>query len=350
MSCHIDDDFRAINSLFHAHSNPEGLSVPRQGTTQINTDPCLAVETHTSEQDIIALLQEKVAFYEEQISRQHILKECKMVIKEAVPYDEAIDVVIMVGPDDLSILDIQLEYTRSNVIGLRTIYLVCADSSIQKPGCVTVNERQFPVTIDDIASKHGGVRRPRNGWYLQQLLKLYVFAGIPGISQRYLVIDLDTLFLRPTKFITRGKALYGWRDEYHPPYFDHLRKLELGVQKVFADKSGVAHHMIFDVSIIKEIIEKVETKHNDTFYNVMLDAVDCAGLDDDEYNDYSGYSEYELYFNYVFSYHTDKVRLRELSSKNTGYDETDSDHDYISCHAWMRKHAVRENGRLFPDK
>ena len=79
-----------------------------------------------------------------------------MVIKEAVPYDEAIDVVIMVGPDDLSILDIQLEYTRSNVIGLRTIYLVCADSSIQKPGCVTVNERQFPVTIDDIASKHGG--------------------------------------------------------------------------------------------------------------------------------------------------------------------------------------------------
>ena len=40
----------------------------------------------------------------------------------------------------------------------------------------------------------------RIGWYLQQLLKFYAGFVIPDILQRYLIIDCDTHFLKPTKF------------------------------------------------------------------------------------------------------------------------------------------------------
>ena len=54
----------------------------------------------------------------------------------------------------------------------------------------------------------------------------------------------------------------------------------------------------------------IENIHNDLFYNIFLKNVDkkCYLT--------SGASEYELYFNYMFYKHPDKVELRYLSFEN----------------------------------
>eukprot|EP00942_MAST-04A_sp_MAST-4A-sp1_P004222 g4222.t1 len=175
-----------------------------------------------------------------------------------------------------------------------------------------------------VSKYHGKLRR--NGWYLQQLLKLYAGKIIPDILDKYLVIDSDTFFLKPTTFIENNKCLYNYGREYHKPYFEHMIKLDKGLNKIYGDKSGICHHMIFETKYIDELISRIEINHNDLFYNVFLKTVtDKTG---------SGASEYEIYFNYMLKYNPDKIKIRGLNWKNTNKLETNWNGDYISCHWW----------------
>ena len=138
------------------------------------------------------------------------------------------DIVIPVGPNDKDIVEIQLEYTKKNVIGYRKIFLISYDPSINFQGCITIDEKSFPFTINTVAKFHGKLNR--NGWYLQQLLKLYAGIVIPGILDRYLVIDSDTFFLKPTTFIENDKCLYNYGTEYHEGYFQHISRLNKDIK------------------------------------------------------------------------------------------------------------------------
>ena len=162
------------------------------------------------------------------------------------------DIVIPVGPNDKNIIEKQIEYTKKNIIGYRNIYLICYDPNIKIDNCITINEKIFPFTIETVQKFHGKLKR--NGWYLQQLLKLYSGLIIPDILERYLVIDSDTFFLKPTSFIKNNKCLYNFGKEYHKPYFIHMFRLHETLQKMDKNKSGICHHMIFETKYIKETI------------------------------------------------------------------------------------------------
>ena len=212
------------------------------------------------------------------------------------------DIVIPVGPNDKSVIEQQIIYTK-NIIGYRNIYLICYDPSITIDGCITINENIFPFNIDTVAKHHGKLKR--NGWYLQQLLKLYSGKCIPDILDKYLVIDSDTFFLKPTTFIENNKCLYNYGTEYHEPYFNHMKKLDKDLIKIDKNKSGICHHMIFEKKYIDELISKIEKNHNELFYNIFLSKVtDKSG---------AGASEYEIYFNYMIMNNADKIELRELN-------------------------------------
>ena len=174
---------------------------------------------------------------------------------------------------------------------------------------------------------HGKLNR--NGWYLQQLLKLYALITIPEILERCLIIDSDTFFLKPTIFINNNKCLYNYGSEYHNKYFEHMLKLDKDLIKVDNTKSGICHHMMFEKIYINELINKIEEKHNDKFYNVFLKMVtDFTG---------SGASEYEIYFNYMLKYHSNNIKIRQLKWINTtSIDNINSQYDYISYHWYMR--------------
>ena len=153
---------------------------------------------------------------------------------------------------------------------------------------------------------------------------------IPGILEKCLVIDSDTFFLKPTIFVEQNKCLYNFGLEYHEPYFEHMLKLDNDLIKVDSTKSGICHHMMFELIYINELINKIETIHNDKFYNVFLKMViDVNG---------SGASEYEIYFNYMLKNNNDKIKIRNLkwtNSNNLDYLDN-SDFDYISYHWYSR--------------
>lgn len=236
------------------------------------------------------------------------------------------DIVIPVGPNDRTIIEEQIKYTKKNIIGYRNIYLICYDPSITIDGCITINENIFPFNIETVSNFHGKLNR--NGWYLQQLFKLYAGKIIPNILEKYLVIDSDTFFLKPTTFIDNGICLYNYGSEYHKPYFDHMNKLDKDLIKMNR-LSGICHHMIFETKYIDELFLRIENNHKDTFYNIFLKMVSIK--------EKSGASEYEIYFNYMLKYNPTKIKIRELTWKNTDKLELNNNLHYISYHWYSRK-------------
>lgn len=248
-------------------------------------------------------------------------------ILKRVSFTKLFDIVIPVGPNDIEQCHRQIQYTKRNIIGYRNIYIISYDPSIQIDACITINENIFPFSIGDVAVYHG--KSSRNGWYLQQLLKLYVGFVIPDILSAYLVIDCDTYWLKPTEFIRNRKWLYNFGTECHIPYFEHMKSLHPSFEKMNSDMSGISHHMIFEVDYIKHIIELVESHHHKPFWIVFLEqVVDKLG---------AGASEYELYFNYVLKYHPDEVEVRKLNWKNVLHIDQNSDLDYVSHHWYNRE-------------
>ena len=173
----------------------------------------------------------------------------------------------------------------------------------------------------------------RNGWYLQQLLKLYAGNIIHGILERYLVIDADTLFLRPTLFIENNKCLYNFGTEYYSQYFEHMLQLDKNLIKVDKNKSGICNHMIFETKYINELISTIEHTHNDDFFNIFLQFVSKDHING------AGASEYEIYFNYMLKNHKDKIIIRELKWGVTGDLNKIGNLDYVSYHWYMRSDA-----------
>lgn len=239
------------------------------------------------------------------------------------------DIVIPVGSNDIYTIATQLEYTKKNIVGYRHIFLVSFDPSLIIDGCITIDERIFPFSLDTVSTFHG--KQWRNGWYLQQLLKLYAGFVIPDILDKYLVIDSDTHFLKPTTFIENGKCLYNYGTEYWIEYFNHMHKLNNNLIKVDTAKSGICHHMIFETKYVKELFDFVEKEHaGQVFYNIFLNNVTEDNFET------SGASEYEIYFNYMLLYHSDVITLRPLKWHNSRTLHNNCDFDYISVHWYMQ--------------
>jgi hypothetical protein len=237
------------------------------------------------------------------------------------------DIVIPVGPHDISIISNQITYTKRNIVGYRNIYIIHCDATVKIEGCIIIPESIFPFSIQTVAEYHGKLER--NGWYLQQILKLYAGFVIPNILSKYLVIDSDTFFLKPTTFIQDGTTLYNYSNEYYPHYFTHMKKLHNTFIKQ-KNISGICHHMMFETKYVKEIFDLVEKKHNDVFYRVFLKNVtETSG---------SGASEYEIYFNYIIQKHPDTTLPRILKWKNANtLTENNNGYNYISYHWHSRQ-------------
>lgn len=239
------------------------------------------------------------------------------------------DIVIPVGPNDINIIYKQIEYTKKNIIGYRNIYIIFCNDDLHIQDCITISENIFPFSLNTVSNYHG--KRNRNGWYLQQLLKLYSGLVIPDILDKYLVIDSDTFFIKPTIFYENGKSIYNYSTEYHLNYFDHMNLLHQDLFRVDISKSGICHYMFFETKYIKELFSIVENKHNDIFYNIFLkNVIDFNG---------SGASEYEIYFNFILSKYSNNIILRQLNFINTSTLNNIDDlkeYNYISYHWYLR--------------
>jgi hypothetical protein len=260
-----------------------------------------------------------------------LLRFIKIKINNVIKYKMSFDIVICVGPNDTEVAERNVMYSSKNIIGHRNIYLICSNPNVKINGAVTIDENTFPFNISTVAEIHG--KRVRNGWYLQQLLKMYAGKIIPGILENYLIIDCDTVFIKPTKFITEdGKYCMTTGTEYHSPYFEHMNSLHPSLKKIHP-LSGISHHTFFNNVIVSEMIEMIENHHNNSepFWKLYLKKV----LPKDY--ELSGAAENELYFTYAYLYHPEKLCIRQLKWINSGIFMDTIDCDFISVHWYMRK-------------
>ena len=114
------------------------------------------------------------------------------------------DIVIPLGPNEISRFGRQIENTKKNIIGYRNIYIVTCNTNIKISDCIIINEEAFPFKkfIEHYFSYYNG-KSNRNGWYFQQLIKLYAGKLIENILENYLVLDADVFFLKPNTFYSK---------------------------------------------------------------------------------------------------------------------------------------------------
>jgi hypothetical protein len=249
------------------------------------------------------------------------------------------DIVIPLGPNEVSNIHEQILYTKKNIIGYRNIYIVTLDTPIEIDNCIIIDECIFPFKefISSFFAQYNG-KHNRNGWYFQQLIKLYAGIYIPNILDNYLVLDADVFFLKPTIFMENNKPIFSTGTEYHIPYFTHMNLLHNSLTKVY-NKSGICHHMLFNKQYIDELFNIVEDNHKIPFWQAFILNV----IEHKNHNiicSESGASEYEIYFNYLIKYHSNDIIIRDLCWKNIckrnfTIESNNLNNDYISVCNWM---------------
>lgn len=200
----------------------------------------------------------------------------------------AVDVVIPVGPRDTEILRLTLEGVKQNVAGpVHEISCVappevCVELRQRYPDVTVIDERDIcgPELMARLRSRFGA----RAGWFVQQLITL----STPEITNAdaVLVVDADTVLLRPRHFRRGQTTLLLTEREFHIPYFKALARL-WHEPVALPPFSCVAHHMCFlreDVFAMRMAIEALWNSH-------WIDAV----LECSDAGESSGFSEYELY-------------------------------------------------------
>lgn len=243
------------------------------------------------------------------------------------------DIIIPLGPNDLNKIEIMFNNTKKNIIGYNKIYIITNKNNFDKlekyENINLIDEDIFDFNMNYINSLKNNTDKKRSGWYFQQLIKLYASFYIQELLPNYLVIDSDTNFLKPTKFFNDSIPLYNFGTENHKPYFTHMQKIHPSLYKK-SNVSGICHHMMFQKNIIQQLFYLVESYHNKKFYEIFLENVlnnEWSG---------SGASEYELYFNYLHLYHTNKFKIRELKWTNaSGLNNNNNNYDYISSHWYL---------------
>jgi hypothetical protein len=220
-----------------------------------------------------------------------------------------IDVVIPCIAKDREMLQHCIQAVKKHGVDVRRVIVISPEKLTDDAEWIP--ETIFPFTKAVIAKEIDPSipeDHHRLGWILQQLIKLYAPLVIPDISSSVLVLDADTVFLKRVRFFQDDIALYSYSFGNHKPYFAQLKRLLPEIKRSFGLASGVCHHMIFQESVLREIFAKISERHNTDPWKAICNCIDVGEIGA------SGFSEYELYFNYVFG--KKRVKLRKIRAKD----------------------------------
>jgi hypothetical protein len=137
----------------------------------------------------------------------------------------------------------------------------------------------------------------RAGWYLQQFIKIAA-AKNANADDIVLIWDSDTAPLKPLAFInTNGKLIYYKGSEHHAPYFTVIKNL-LGLEKS-VDFSFIAQCFVIKARWARDFCDLIEQKNKHPWMEAIISCVD--------FNEDSGFSEYESLGTYITHYHRDEI-------------------------------------------
>ena len=216
--------------------------------------------------------------------------------------EDKFDILFLCHEKDKELLKKSVYYAQKNVKNYRKIFLVSNRNFLESEKNIEfVSETKYPFTKKDF-DKYAS--DGRGSWYYQQFLKLYFF-NIMGnkVLDNLLIIDADTMFIRKTSFFENDIPLYNFETGYHQPYYHILEKL-FGFGKQKSNISGITHHMLIQKKYIEEIFNFVEKKERKEFWKAIMTNIDADTI--------SGFSEYDLYFNYMLKKHPSKIKIRRI--------------------------------------
>lgn len=221
----------------------------------------------------------------------------------------SIDILIPAIEKDLATLPHVIDSLRRYVSHpISNIYIVSPDSSrirslCSRKGCIFVNETTvLPFTKKDI--RYSSSRWNRSGWLYQQLLKMN---GDHICRENYfLVVDADTILIRPHRFRANGKSIFYCRSWSQPEYFVTYRKL-LGTPAP-SPRSFVTHYMLFEKTKLAALKRKIEARHGMPWHAAIIRSINKKKQ--------FGFSEFETYANYVYSRNRDAVILKSANNKS----------------------------------
>lgn len=204
-----------------------------------------------------------------------------------------IDVVIPVIEKDAVTLVHTLDSLRANVMQpIGKIYLVAPKSEkLEK----IAQDKNCEFVLEDKVLPKFTNSTSRKGWIKQQYLKLNADTIVK--NEYYLVIDADTILIRPQIFVKPGKEVLNVLGEY---WFKRKVMVQnaLGFEK-FHNLDFTSHHMLFSKTKLNALKKYLEDIHGKPWQ----DALDTLEIPE------GSFSEYELYANFVVQKFPEEIVL-----------------------------------------
>ena len=187
------------------------------------------------------------------------------------------DVLIPVASKDTSFVKHVVTYINKFIIGCEKIYIV-------------TNKNNFG-----------------------RLGHLHTFPNVELLDENDLVPELNFGIvhecMNTISFFDGNQPLFTKKIENHEPYFNTMKRI-LGFGKL-VDYSFIAEHMMFNVSIVNEMLEEIADSNNsdgETWVEKIMFACD--------FSDKRGnlFSEFETYGNYCVKFHPKLYATRQLNT------------------------------------
>jgi hypothetical protein len=178
-----------------------------------------------------------------------------------------------------------------------------------RKGCKFIDENTvLPITKKNIIYR--SKKWDRSGWLFQQLLKLG--GDFVCTSNYYLVLDADTVLIRPHIFRTGKKTVFYCRNWSQPEYFKTYKKLLK--RNASSRSSFVTHYMLFEKAKVAELKRAIESKHHTSWYSAIIRNINKSKQ--------FGFSEFETYGNYLHSKNPGGFLLKKALNKSLSMNVT----------------------------
>ncbi len=269
--------------------------------------------------------------------------------QETKHYDlnnDPIDVIIACHEKDAKVLPLCINSVKKFVKNYRRIIILSEKQFTNE--AEWFDESLFPFSKKSIANEFSLIEpkffeNPRNvvrvGWYFKQIMNFYAEFIVPNISKNILILDGDTIFLKPVEFLDdEGNMLHVPGTENYLAYFEHMGRLLPGLKKVYENYSGISHHMLFQKPILEDLFNLVESHHKIPFWQAY-----CRCVEPNEIQ-HSGSADYEIYFNFVLM-RTKQIKLRSLKWENISRISLlnyyiQNGYDFVSWHSYTREDSL----------
>ncbi len=234
-----------------------------------------------------------------------------------IPTSEVpIDVVIPVIEKDAVTLVLTIESVRANILQpIKNIYFIAPESTLLRK---IAHEKNCIFILEDNVLPVFSKNTQRKGWIKQQYLKLN--ADTVATCEHFLIIDADTLLIRPQIFVTKEKSVLNILHDY---WFKRKQmvKIALGFNK-FHNLDFTSHHMLFSKTKVQALKKHLQNLHGKPWQ----DALDSLDIPE------GSFSEYELYGNFVAQHFEDEIEFVlgcNIIFPRNGLSNIDKARDYL---------------------